>query len=90
MTTTAQVLLGGEEAFQVSGQEEGDLVCLGGFPVAGPDLQDAPAGTGQGVVQVPVRVPLHLQNPFLQQDGLLEGIPVHGGCCHLWGGITKY
>lgn len=69
----------GEEAFQVAGHKESDLVSFGGLAVASTDLQDAPASTGEAVVQEAVRIPFFLQHPLLQQDRLVLLVPVRGG-----------
>lgn len=81
--------LSGEEALQVAGQEQSDLVGLGGLAVAGADLQHAPAAAGQGVVQVPVRISFFLQQPLLQQHRLVLLVPVRGGQGGFWGGTGK-
>lgn len=74
-------VLGGQEAFQVTGQEENDLICFGGRSIAGTDLQDAPACAGQGIVEKPICIPVFFQHPLLQQDSLVLGVPINSGCC---------
>lgn len=76
-------LLGSEEPFKITSQEERDLICFRGLPIPGTDLQDTPAWGGQGVIQVPVGVPICLHHSLLQKGKLLLGVPIHSGCGHL-------
>ena len=78
-TKMAAILPGGEVAFQVAGQKEGDLIGLEAHPVSRPDLQHPPAGAQQGVVEVAVGIARGLQHALLQSDRLQRGVPVHGG-----------
>lgn len=81
--------LGGEEAFQVARYEQSDLIRFRGLAVPSADLQDAPACTGQGVVQVPVGIPFFVQHPLLQHHRLVLLVPIGGGWCHFWRQKTR-